>query len=215
MAACTLSYDEIIKKYPYNQQIVMMSASGSAITNTAIGYITELQRLGSSSNVPLVRDFRFLTSIDDLKNNSIYIDKIEFEGYDTIIEGGTGQDADNYTAIIASKTATKAFAQSGYLYGMMPVNHQPNAFRPSIYINGIKFFANIANPFTGSASIIADLTIGYPLTYCFNINQEFDRLDSMAISSAYAQYISTSASVETKWVNYPLIARATIRSKVG
>lgn len=214
MASCTLSYDEIIKEYPYNQQIVMMSSSGTAITNTNIGYITELQKLGSSAATPTVRDFRFLTSIDDLKNNSIYIDKIEFEGYDTVITGGSGQDSDNYTAIIASKTAVKAFAQSGYLYGMMPVNHQPNAFRPSIFINGIKFFSNIANPVTGSASITADLTIGYPLTYCFNINQEFDRLDSMAISSAYAQYISTSISA-TKWQNYPLIARATIRSKVG
>lgn len=214
MSVCELTPDEIIKKYPYNQQIMLMSWTGTAITNTNIGYITELQKLGSSAASPTLRQFRLLSSIDNLKNNEIYVDKVQFEGYDTVISGGSGQDTDNYTAIINSRTATKAFAQSYYVNGMFPVNFQPNAFRPNIIINGVKFFSNIGDPATGTASATADLTIGYPLTYCFNIQQEFSRLDTIAISAAYAQYISTSVST-TKWQNYPLIARCTIRSKIG
>ena len=195
---------EIIRAYPSQFDLLFISTSGDAISNTYIGFIEELEKVANATSTPETKVMKSVRSSRDLLNKPIFIQSIEFFPYDTTLIGGSGQDDLVTTEIINSKSGNSIYPQSDYLSAMMPLNWQPNYFNFSFFVNGTQVIEGLDNPNDLS---IADMTIGQPLPYCIEIMKEVPRFKNFKLTSRYAQYVRG----EEKYQNYPLLAKVSIR----
>lgn len=193
---------EIRMKYPKTLEMVMISASGEEITPGGAGYYEELERLGSATLEPKRHKLRALGNIKDLYNaGNVYLEKIEFWAIDTVKPGSTHQDADTIAAIASSRTNSKAYAQSAFLNAILPVNFQPNYFRPSVQIDGLPILGGM----DAQNNNVADMGIGLNVTTCVSFDRPLGTVKDFQIISKCAQYISET----NKYQNYAVMAKAT------
>jgi len=206
--ACEITNWEFKKAYPYPVHSLFMSWSGTAITDSHIGMISELERLGSATAAPAVRQLRPLSRISALMNGNTraLLEKIEFFPYDVTKTGSAHQDAATLAAIYASRTANDAIPQSLYLNAMV-MNWQPNFCRPSVKINNVEYFLGLDSSYyqADSYSNLGDMSIGIPVPYCLDVNVQVENVKSIRIYSALAQYIATTALFQ----NYALLCKIT------
>src|SRR4030042_4444861 len=103
--ACEITNWEFKKAYPDPVHTLFMSWSGTAITDSHIGMISELERLGSATAAPAVRQLRPLSRISALMNGNTkaLLEKIEFFPFDVTKTGSAHQDAATLTAIYGSR----------------------------------------------------------------------------------------------------------------
>lgn len=200
--------DEIIREYPRQFDLLFISTSGETIPNDLTGFMAEIEKVANATPTPEVKKMKAVRSYKDLKQKPIYVESIEFFPYDTTRNGGAGQDPDVNAEIIGSRTGTDIYPQSLYRNAMMPLNWQPNFFNFTFLVNGSQLVEGLDNGFDLS---IADLTIGQPMPYCIQVCHKVDRLQSIDLSSRFAQYIAG----EEKYQNYPLLAKLSIRVKDG
>lgn len=204
MNDCQVS-EYIRNKYPVPGQMKFISASGDAISNNWTAYITELEKLCSSTSEPKFRKFRALQAKNVNNQLPIYIESLVFLPYDSTKVGGSGQNDSVTNAINASKSSMEAYALSQFKNAQLAVNHQPNFFNPIIKINGNNMCSEVS---THNENSIADRAIGFPIGWCFKIEKEFTNLQSIEIEAAYAQYISE----QSLFLNYPLLALLSFRT---
>jgi hypothetical protein len=206
--SCNLTEWEFKKYYPYPVHSLFMSWSGSAIGNSNIGMISELERLGSATAAPAYRQLRPLARLDGIENNNVkaLLEKIEFWPYDTTKTGSAHQDAATLTAIYASRTANEAIPQSLYLNAMV-MNWQPNFCRPSVRINNVEYFCGLDSTYYSADNFanLGDKSIGIPLPFCLDVNVQVENVKKIEIHSALAQYIATTALFQ----NYALLCKIT------
>lgn len=195
---CNINTDGIREYFTDTIDLMFLSSSGQPIEDSHSGIIKELERLCNTSNLPIERYLRPISETSILfEAKECYLEKIEFFAYDTTILNGEGQNEETTLALYQSKTTDDAFAQSSYRYSLMPINFQPNFFRPKMFINGVNLLRGMA------ANNKADSAIGIPLPYCYERYLNIGKVNSIEIYAAYAQKINNG------YLNYPILAIAT------
>jgi hypothetical protein len=205
---CNTCDESFRRQYPDPpMKAIFISWSGTAVANTNIGYLDELERLGSATSAPEYRILRPVTDISELFKGTvkIFIESLDFYGYDVTLTGSTHQDADTLTAIYNSRTANDALAQSLYKNAMV-MNWQPNWFRPFFQINKGKNIIKGLDKTFETPNHLGDLGIGLPCPTCMDVNYEFGRLTDFTVRAALAQYIPGTELFQ----NYMIMCIATI-----
>lgn len=192
--------DELRQKYPNTYEALYMSVSGTTITNTYAGMLTELSRLMGATALPLNRRLRPISRIDKIKQApAVLIERIEFRAYDCKESAGTGQDTNVYNEIIGTRTDNEIMPQSYFQNAELSVNWQPNFFRPVFFVNHV----DLLGLTDSEDNTIADVAIGDVIPACYTLMQEVGHLQTVMINAALAQWIPLQA----KYQNYPLIAK--------
>jgi hypothetical protein len=193
------------------------------IPSTYDAYWDELQLLGqaglapgtSANNNPLNNPYsivqRPITNFDYVLNaQNVFLEKLEYFAYDTTVAGGLGQDPAVIAEIYSSRTTDEIYGQSYFRNAMLPINWQPNFFRPSFVVNNEEMIKGQFESFYGEKNNIGDLSIGMPLPACFTINKALGKIDNGVLSLAQvAQIIDVGG---TKYFQrYPVLTVATFK----
>lgn len=210
--------EDLRQRYPKLLIGVFLSQTeeNPTITDTPSGYLTELEKLGQSANgvgtpeyavSPYTTEMRAVTDLTPLLNcQSAYLHTIEYFAYDVTQLGATGQNGVVTQAIYDSKTTNEIYALSQFLNGMMPINWQPNFFRPKFAINTNNMIEGISATNTGNKNNQGDLSIGLPLPICFSIQREVGKVTDIKSYGQVAQYINADGG---KFLRYPIMCVAT------
>lgn len=209
MSECYLS-PEFLAKYPDPFYAIFMSSlettadqTDTYISSAHDGYLTELEKIGqgssapgthklnNASNDPYSTRLRPVTNLDPIYNaQAVFIESIEFYGYDVTLEGSSSQDATTLAAIAASKSTNDAYALSNFRNALI-MNWQPNGCRPEVFIDR----DNILRGFSGSAfgdhNNLGDLSIGIPLNRCFPVLKEVRKVSNISVYGQLWQKIGS------------------------
>ncbi|HVZ39941.1 MAG TPA: hypothetical protein VHI13_11735 [Candidatus Kapabacteria bacterium] len=189
---CDLSHvsfreDQLIIAKFFSSTDTSREPSPAHIPDTADGYVTEMERLGQStstigtaklqydvaSGLPYPTRLRPVTDLSPLIGRAtVRLVSVMFQAYDTVIAGGTGQDAttgatltDTVTPGTSGYSSTGSYMQSRFRNSVVG-GWQPNWFRPKLLIDGrAVFFRTIAVTSLGSHA--GDLSIGLTLPWCW------------------------------------------------
>jgi len=185
------------ERYPKTVEVLFMSWSGELVTDIH----SELEKLGKATTNPVVRQLRPISNLNQVKSAAdVFLEKLQFTAIDVTDPNSLIQDAETVAAIIASKTYSKAYAQSQYKNGVMPVNFQPNWCHPVLTIDG-----NVLIPALNSAPGYPELGIGIAAPSCIDLNIKLGKVTDILFISAFAQFIKETA----KYQNYPVLVQAT------
>lgn len=184
-----------------------MSASVGSSVAAADPYSTRLRPM---------TDMRFL-----LNKKKVVLVSLAFRCFDVRLSGGDQQDAATYTAIDNSLSTNTAFAASRFRR-TVPVDWQPNWFRPEFWINNVNVLRDVTDSFYGTvvsgsmgqeqlvASNLGDKSIGLPCPIEFSdmyavINEPLIELPK--VYGQVVQYID-SGVLAKPYVRYPVMCYA-------
>lgn len=194
--SCNVDWS-IRERYPTSVEVLFITCSGDPVSDMN----EELDKLGTATDYPTVRELRPISNLEMVQNaGEAFLEKLQFTAIDVTNPNSLLQDADTIAAIIASKTSSKAYAQSQYKNGAMPVNFQPNFCHPVLTIDG-----KVTIPALNTAPGYPELGIGISVPTCLDINLPLGKVQDISFISAFAQFIAETA----KYQNYPLIVQAT------
>lgn len=159
-----------------------ISQSGTAVTDTVAGMLTEMQRCGEAVAIGTglgASPLRSISNLDRLKNaERVVLVSASINVYDTTLAGGTGQDADTLEAIRemldpakAAFSLVDAYMAARYRNTIIGM-YQPNFVRPRLRINR-KSLAWSDLEQGGGTTNTADLSWGMDIPHCWQINEEF------------------------------------------
>lgn len=198
--SCFVDYS-FKKEYPETVEALFISKSGETITDTLEGIIEEMQKLGETSVKPVVREFIAVSDLSSIfQAQKVFVEKIQFYGYDVKELGGQNQTDATFNEIIASRNNDLVIPQSNYIRSLLPVNFQPNHFRPNVFIDGKPILTHE----TKKELPVALNAIGYNMPKCFEINLPVGKVNRIDILSALAQRIDVA-----KYINYFMVCEIT------
>lgn len=218
---CMIDY-EIRKKYPNTVVIPYFSSTetniaqtNAHIPNSPDGYLVggpEMELLGQDAadvGSELLVANPYPTRLRPMakeslifQTNNVFLEKLEWFAYDVTLDGSAVQDAATIAAIYASRAANDTYGQSLYK-NALPVNWQPNFFRPSFRIDGKDILNYLSTGNFGYNR--GDLSIGIPLPYCMEIVKELGKIRIIEAHAQVAQYIPDTQLFQ----RYPVLCLAT------
>lgn len=185
---------EMRKKYPETITAIFMSATGDTVQDTPAGIRAEIAALGATSSKPIERSLRPVTDLRNLKSSQkLFLNKITFYGYDPLtLTGSSPQNSTVVADIYASRTTNKAYAQSQFQNGLLPINWIDNYCNPTFKVDGRNYLPGLNTAEEGEVN--KNKAIGIELPHCFTIEKELDSnsISSIDIVAALAQFNSTS-----------------------
>jgi hypothetical protein len=182
----------------------MSSKDGVTMADSDIGLISYMQSLADATDTPQTRNLIPFSDITPLlSKNCLFVHQVTFFAFDPTI-AGLSDTADDIIAsqLIDGTTVTRSYPQSNYLNGAMPVVFQPNFFRPAITIDGNLINQGFINGPKGAETNKGYKSLGIPMNTCIKVGKVLDRVSSIEISTAFAQYVAS----QTKFQNYPVQA---------
>lgn len=177
-----------------------MSATGADIPDTHAGIRAEIAALGTATAEPIERVLRPVTDLKNLRSSQqLYLNSITFYGYDPLtLTGASPQNSTVVADIYASRATDKAYAQSQFQNGLIPINWIDNYCNPTFKVDGRNYLPGLNTVEKGET--IKNKAIGIELPHCFSIEKELNSnsISSIDIVAALAQFNSTS----TVYQNY-------------
>lgn len=189
---CDLSHvrfreDQLVLARFFSSTDTSREPSPAHIADTIDGYATEMERLAQSTStigtaklqydvptgLPYSTRLRPLSDLAPLTGRAnVRLVSVMFQAYDTMLTGGTGQDATTNTTVSDSVTpgtsgysSTDGYMQSRFRNSVVG-GWQPNWFRPRLLVDGKSvFFRTISVTSLGSHA--GDLSIGLSLPWCW------------------------------------------------
>lgn len=212
----------LLEYFSSTQPGVNQTDNYSGITDAYDGFDIEMQKLGNAvwyrdgANVIQTADIienpypSLLRCTDDwaylrkLKNITLY--KVQFLAYNAMQPGSSYQNADVNTAVTnsLSSSVNDSLVQNR-LHRTIPVDWQPNFFRPSIKINGTEVLNGLQNTQDGSNKGIK--SIGSHLPFSIIVKKTFKQIADIQIRAAVRQRVPvTGSTTDTYYLAYPVKA---------
>jgi hypothetical protein len=179
------------ERFPFTETLMMFSGSREkrAISDSEelMSYLTGLCDITDKPRTQLLLPASHLRMLQN--RGEVFMHSVEFCGYD-------------FSEQSLPVNSVKKLSEEPIWGSTMTALWQPNFFRPSVRIGGEDVTSNVYNP-TPDA-VFHDLSIGYPLPFCFPINKVVNSTWNVEIYASYAQAFKDGSGL--KYRNYALQA---------
>jgi len=209
---------ELREEYPETVFVLFCSSTeqnnpqtDAFITNAADGFMPEIEAVGQGSltpgnkklsnagNDPYSTRLRLVTDVSKIiAAPAVFVEKVEWFGYDTTLTGSVVQDAATLAAIYASKATDDAYAQSLFRNAML-MNWQPNWFRPEFWCDTKNLLGGLDGS-NYSKLNLGDMSIGIPVPYCFSLEKEIGRVKDIKAYGQLAQLVGGARGVYQRYM---------------
>lgn len=190
------------EKYPNTFNAVFFTTKpGLTMADNYNGLIAYLSALSDATDVPEVRQLIPFSDISKLfEKRCMFLHNATLVGYDGTFSGLSATADEIIAKQSIGGAVTRAYPQSSYLRGAMPVVFQPNFCRPEIRVNNKLINQGLDSSPKEFPNNKGFMGLGLPMNTCINVGLEIENFQNISVWSAYAQYIES----ETKYQNYPL-----------
>lgn len=190
------------EKYPNTFYATFFSSKpGLVMANNSNGLIAYINALSDATTEPEIRQLIPFSDISKLyEKRCMFLHNATLVGYDGTYSGLSTTADEIISKQAISNVIDRAYPQSSYLRGAMPVVFQPNFCRPEIRVNNKLINQGLDSAPAENINNKGFMGLGLPMNTCINVGLEIENFQNISIWSAFAQYIATT----NRYQNYPL-----------